>query len=149
MKVISPSSTVELPRPSIQRADDLMELGMHREALDMLDALPDELRWAAAARRVRARAAASLGKWQVALEEAKILRNGNESDRAEAARAFQAVAAEACKRGRDDDARRLVLMAVQCRQEQMDEILNDQRFPEKFLAKLAPKHWEKKPDRWS
>ena len=125
-----------MPRASICRAADLMELGMYREALAMIDSLPDDLRTASAARRVWLRCAAGTGQWRSALDEAKLLSGGNAADRAEAARTFQTLAAETCKRGREEEARRLVLMAIQCRQEQIEEILADARFPQKFLDRL-------------
>lgn len=128
---------LEENRASIQQAADFLELGMFPEALAAVDRLNPDLRETSAARRVVARAAACLGRWQTALDVAKQLRTGNEADRAEAARAFQAIAAEACNRGREEEARRLVGAAVLARPEQLKEILADERFPEKFRQRLA------------
>lgn len=130
---------MEDSRASISRAADLLDLGMYREAMAVVERLPADLRSVSAARRIFVRAATGLGRWREALEEAKTLLDGNEADRAEAAAAFQALAAEACNRGREDDAHRLLRAAVRTRLEQVDEILQDQRFPEKFREKLALK----------
>lgn len=126
-------------KASISRAADLLDLGMFREAMAVLESLPDDLRSVSAARRIFVRAATGLGRWREALEEAKTLLNGNEADRTEAARAFQALAAEACNRGRDEDATRLIRAAIRIRLEQVDEILADERFPAKFREKLTSK----------
>jgi len=126
-------------KASISRAADLLDLGMYREAMAVVERLPADLRSVSAARRIFVRAATGLGRWREALEEAKTLLDGNEADRAEAAAAFQALAAEACNRGREDDAHRLLRAAIRTRLEQVDEILQDQRFPEKFREKLAQK----------
>ncbi|MEK7954451.1 hypothetical protein [Luteolibacter soli] len=126
-------------KASISRAADLLDLGMYREAMAVIESLPDDLRPVSAARRIFVRAATGLGRWREALEEAKTLRDGNQADRAEAARAFQSLAAEACNRGREEDAGHLVKAAMRTRLEQLDEILVDERFPEKFREKLARK----------
>ena len=126
-------------KASISRAADLLDLGMYREAMAVVERLPADLRSVSAARRIFVRAATGLGRWREALEDAKTLLDGNEADRAEAAAAFQALAAEACNRGREDDAHRLLRAAIRTRLEQVDEILQDQRFPEKFREKLAQK----------
>jgi hypothetical protein len=131
------SPALEENRATIQQAADFVELGMFPEALAVIERLNPDLRETSAARRVVARAAACLGLWQRALGVAKQLRTGNEPDRAEAARAFQAIAAEACNRGREEEARRLVGAAVLARAEQLQEILADERFPEKFRQRLA------------
>ena len=126
-------------KASISRAADLLDLGMYREAMAVLESLPDDLRSVSAARRIFVRAATGLGRWREALEEAKTLLGGNEADRAEAASAFQSLAAEACNRGREEDAHRLLRAALRTRVELLDSILEDQRFPEKFREKLALK----------
>lgn len=133
------SVSMEDSKASISRAADLLDLGMYREALAVVESLPAELRSVSAARRIFVRAATGLGRWRDALEEAKTLLDGNEADRAEAASAFQSLAAEACNRGREEDAHRLLRAAVRTRLEQLDAILEDQRFPEKFREKLAMK----------
>ena len=130
---------VDDSKASISRAADLLDLGMYREAMAVVECLPDDLRSASAARRIFVRAATGLGRWREALEGAKTLLDGNEADRAEAAAAFQALAAEAFNRGREDDTHRLLRAAVRTRLEQLDSILEDQRFPEKFREKLARK----------
>jgi hypothetical protein len=126
-------------KASISRAADLLDLGMYREAMAVVESLPDDLRSVSAARRIFVRAATGLGRWREALEGAKTLLDGNEADRAEAASAFQSLAAEACNRGREEDAHRLLRAAVRTRVELLDSILEDQRFPEKFREKLALK----------
>jgi len=126
-------------KASISRAADLLDLGMYREAMAVVESLPDDLRSVSAARRIFVRAATGLGRWREALEGAKTLLDGNEADRAEAASAFQSLAAEACNRGREEDAYRLLRAAVRTRVELLDSILEDQRFPEKFREKLALK----------
>jgi lipopolysaccharide biosynthesis regulator YciM len=131
------TSGVAPQRASIARAAELLEFGMYAEALALVEGLPEDHRQAPAARRVLVRAATGTGRWNLALGLAKALRDGNNADRHEAAKAFQALAAEACNRGRDDDARRLVVVAVQTRLEQLDEILADERFPAKFRERLA------------
>jgi hypothetical protein len=130
---------MEDSKASISRAADLLDLGMYREAMAVLESLPDDLRSVSAARRIFVRAATGLGRWREALEGAKTLLDGNEADRAEAASAFQSIAAEACNRGREDDAHRLLRAALRTRVELLDSILEDQRFPEKFREKLAMK----------
>jgi len=130
---------MEDSKASISRAADLLDLGMYREAMAVLESLPDDLRSVSAARRIFVRAATGLGRWREALEGAKTLLDGNEADRAEAAIAFQSIAAEACNRGREDDAHRLLRAALRTRVELLDSILEDQRFPEKFREKLAMK----------
>ena len=130
---------VDDSKASISRAADLLELGMYREAMAVVESLPDDLRSVSAARRIFVRAASGLGRWREALEGAKTLLDGNEADRAEAAAAFQSLAAEACNRGREDDAHRLLRAAIRTRLEQLDSIMEDQRFPEKFRDKLAMK----------
>lgn len=130
---------MEDSKANISRAADLLDLGMYREAMVVLESLPDDLRSVSAARRIFVRAATGLGRWREALEEAKTLLDGNEADRAEAACAFQSLAAEACNRGREEDAQRLLRAAIRTRLEQLDSILEDQRFPEKFRDKLAMK----------
>ena len=130
---------VDDSKASISRAADLLELGMYREAMAVVESLPDDLRSVSAARRIFVRAATGLGRWREALEGAKTLLDGNEADRAEAACAFQALAAEACNRGREEDAHRLLRAAIRTRLEQLDSILEDQRFPEKFRDKLVRK----------
>jgi tetratricopeptide (TPR) repeat protein len=130
---------MEDSKASISRAADLLDLGMYREAMAVVESLPDDLRSVSAARRIFVRAATGLGRWREALEEAKTLLDGNEADRAEAACAFQSLAAEACNRGREDDAHRLLRAAIRTRLDLLDEILEDQRFPEKFREKLAMK----------
>jgi lipopolysaccharide biosynthesis regulator YciM len=116
---------------------DLMELGMYREALEILDQLPEDTRQAGAAKRATLKAVTALGKWQRALDLALSLREGNEADREAAAGAFHALAAEACKRGRDQDARKLVAAAVSVRVDELPRIMADERFPEKFRNHLA------------
>ena len=130
---------MEDTKASISRAADLLDLGMVREAMAVIESLPEDLRSVSAARRIFVRAATGLGRWREALEEAKTLLDGNEADRTEAARAFQALAAEACNRGRDEDATRLIRAAIRIRLEQVDEILVDERFPAKFREKLVSK----------
>jgi len=130
---------VDDSKASISRAADLLELGMYREAMAVVESLPEDLRSVSAARRIFVRAATGLGRWRDALEGAKTLLDGNEADRAEAAAAFQSLAAEACNRGREDDALRLLRAAIRTRLEQVDSVLQDQRFPEKFRDKLAMK----------
>jgi lipopolysaccharide biosynthesis regulator YciM len=130
-----------LPTPSgsrnIQGATDLIELGMYREALEVLDHLPEDMRSAGAARRGTLKATTALGQWKRVLELAIILRAGNEADRKEAAHAFLALAAEACKRGRDQDARKLIAAAVSAHEEVLPRIMEDERFPEKFRNQLG------------
>lgn len=130
---------MEDTKVSISRAADLLDLGMFREAMAVIESLPHDLRSVSAARRIFVRAATGLGRWREALEEAKTLLDGNEADRTEAARAFQALAAEACNRGREEDATRLIRAAIRIRLEQVDEILVDERFPAKFREKLVSK----------
>ncbi|QJE95146.1 hypothetical protein [Luteolibacter luteus] len=136
------SMTIDTPAISslgrnIQSAADLIELGMYREALEILDRLPEEMRQANAAKRATVKAAAALGKWQRALDLALALRHGNEADRKEAASAFHALAAEACKQGRDQDARKLIAAAVSTHVEELPQIMADERFPQKFRNHLA------------
>jgi lipopolysaccharide biosynthesis regulator YciM len=134
---MDPQAPYQPAKASIQQAADFVDLGMFPEAIAVIGSLSADLREASAARRVLLRAATSLGKWQLALSLAKGLRTGNEADRSEAARALQAVAAEACKRGREDEARHLVGAAVLARPEQLEDILIDERFPEKFRTALG------------
>jgi hypothetical protein len=126
-------------KASISRAADLLDLGMFREAMAVVESLPDDLRSVSAARRIFVRAATGLGRWREALEGAKTLLDGNEADRTEAARAFQSLAAEACNRGREEDALKLLRAAIRIRYELADSILADERFPEKFREKLTAK----------
>ena len=127
----------EETKASISQAADLLELGMYREAIAVVESLPDDLRSVSAARRIFVRAATGLGRWREALEGAKTLLDGNEADRTEAAHAFQALAAEACNRGREEDALKLLRAAIRTRFEQANLILMDERFPEKFREKLT------------
>ncbi len=122
---------------SIAQAAALLELGMFQETYAVIQRLPIDQRSLPAARRISLRISVVLGKWQAALDEAKNLRSGSKSDRAEAAFAFQSLAAEACKKGRDADALRLIAVAVETRPEQLDLILSDERFPPRFIESLA------------
>ena len=130
---------MEDTKASISRAADLLDLGMIREAMAVIESLPDDLRSVPAARRIFVSAATGLGRWREALEGAKTLLDGNEADRIVAARAFQALGAEACNRGRDEDANRLVRAAIRTHMPLVDEILVDERFPIKFREKLTSK----------
>ena len=121
---------------TIQNATSLLELGMFREAWDAVQALPEDLREAAAARRIRARSAALLGRWEVAETVANELRHGNLADREEAAWCFQSIAAEHFKHGREDQATRCLKKSVGAWPEQMASILEDPRFSEKFVSQF-------------
>lgn len=121
-------------QPSLSYAMGLLEMGMYRESLAVIDKLPDDVRIRSAARRAELKALAALGQWQRALTLATGLRDGNESDRAAAAAAFQSIAAEASKRGREEDAFKLARAAIQARPEHADRIRDDERFPDSFRA---------------
>ena len=122
---------------SILTATGFLDLGMYREALDVLDALPPELQSANSAQRITLKATTALGQWKRVLDLAMKLRHGNAADRREAASAFHALAAESFKRGRDLDARKLIAAAVNSEESTLTAILEDERFPEKFRANLA------------
>ena len=126
-----------IPLKTIQNAADLLELGMYAEAFELAENLPEDIRDVAAARRVRLRAATALGRWQLAIKLAVSLKLGNEADRREAAAAFHTLASEACKRGRDAEARQLIGAAIAARPAQLETILTDERFPEKFRQRLG------------
>jgi hypothetical protein len=130
---------------SIAQAAAFLELGMFQETYAAIQRLPSDQKSLPAARRISLRTSVVLGKWRVALDEAKALRSGSKSDRAEAAFAFQSLAAEACKKGRDADALRLIAVAVETRPEQLDLILSDERFPPVFLESLARKSHSPRP----
>ena len=122
---------------SMLTATGLLELGMYREALDVLDSLPTDMQALNSARRLTLQAATSLGQWKRVLELAMGPRHGNSADRSEAARAFHALAAESFKRGREQDARKLIGAAVSTDESALTVVLEDERFPEKFRAKLT------------
>lgn len=128
---------ISLRSRNIQDATDLIDLGIYREALEILDQLPEDMRQAGPAKRATLKAASALGKWKRALDLALALRQGNEADRREAASAFHALAAESSKRGRDQDARKLVAAAVSAHVDELPLIMADERFSEKFRNQLA------------
>lgn len=124
-------------KPTIARAAELLEQGMFQEALSVYERLDPSQRDTSAARRVFVRLATGMGRWKDALETAKCLRQGNEADRFEAARAFQALGAEANNRGREEDALRLVRAAISLRLDLLGEILLDERYSRKFRDRLS------------
>lgn len=121
---------------TITQAQGFLELDMFTEALAALDQLPEDLRQAPAALRLRARSSAALGKWSDAQAAADLLRHGNESDREEAACCYQSVAAEHFKHGRVDDARNLLKRSIATRPDRRALILEDPRFTARFLEQF-------------
>jgi tetratricopeptide (TPR) repeat protein len=137
------SKTIEVnPRPqlSLSYAVGLLEMGMYRESLALFDKLPDDVRQRSTARRAELKAATALGQWQRALKLASLLRDGDEFDReAAAADAFQNIAAEASKRGREADALKLANLAIRARPEHSNRFRDDERFPNAFRARFGMK----------
>ena len=64
---------MEDTKASISRAADLLDLGMFREAMAVIESLSEDLRSVSASRRIFVRAATGLGRWREALDEAKTL----------------------------------------------------------------------------
>lgn len=110
---------------------------MYEEAYRLLMELPEDIKRAPAGRRALLRTSCALGRWKMVLELAVKLRTGNQADRQQAAIAFHALTAEACKRGRVQDARKLAAAAVMAFPDQLSEMMADKRLPADFRSKLA------------
>ena len=70
---------------SIQEASGFADLGMWQEAWNAIEDAPAEDREKVEALRVRLRCCAPLGAWDIGVELARFLRDGNEEDRKAAA----------------------------------------------------------------
>lgn len=134
------TADIAIPRSaSLPHAIDLLDLGMFREGLAIIENLPDDVRGNRAGRRAELRATVSLGLWQQALKLAVSLKDGNETDRLAAADAFQALAAEAMKRGREADALKLASAALTADPQRLEALRDDERFPEMFRTRFGLK----------
>ena len=127
------------PQLSLPYVIELLELGMVREALSLIQKLPPDVRESSPGRRAELQATTSLGLWQRALKLAWSLRLGSTNDRNAAAHAFQTLAAEAFKRGKEMEALKLANASLQARPEQIDDFVLDERFPERFRARFGLK----------
>jgi hypothetical protein len=138
---MSSSATIESkgPRASLAHAIDLLDLGMYHEGLRLIEALPAEVRERRAGCRAELRATLALGLWQRALKLAVPMKDGNEDDRISAADAFQTLAAEALKRGRETEAIKLASAAITADPRKLEALRDDERFPEMFRTRFGLK----------